>query len=315
MAVKSSEVDRALGLFVADTIAEWHRSGFLLAKEAEWGLPPSPYLQQQNQLFNQLDADGELLCRRGEDNRFPLPCQNQKLLKEAGVETTPNFDGIRGWLVDLGIDFVPLTDPYAGDILWQGIVLTLLLSLIAIVGSLLFGLVAAYSQLRGLWPLGWLFATIVQLFQKTPPILQLYIIFFGLGTVAANEWNITFNAIAVAGVVFSLYAGASNAVALLHAMENIGARYPYDPPYAHLAEVIESAFSALVANSVNIVKAIGIASVIAVPELISATNAILSEHGNSTEMMNFLMLFYFLLVAVAIVLLNSLRRVVNRWAS
>ena len=48
----------------------------------------------------------------------------------------------------------------------------------------------------------------------TPPILQLYVVFFGLGGLLAGGAGFTPGSFAVAAVVLSLYAGATNAVLL-----------------------------------------------------------------------------------------------------
>jgi polar amino acid transport system substrate-binding protein len=55
------------------------------------------------------------------------------------------------------------------------------------------------------------------------------------------------------------------------------------------------------------------ASVIAVPELISASTAIIAEHGNTGVMINVLMLIYFLLVLLTVRLFAVIeRRVLQR---
>jgi polar amino acid transport system substrate-binding protein len=73
------------------------------------------------------------------------------------------------------------------------------------------------------------------------------------------------------------------------------------------------AYTPVVAILVNVVKATGMASVIAVPELISASTAIVAEHGNTGVMMNVLMITYFLLVLLVVRLFAALeRRVLQR---
>jgi ABC-type amino acid transport system permease subunit len=50
------------------------------------------------------------------------------------------------------------------------------------------------------------------------------------------------------------------------------------------------------------------ASVIAVPELVSAATAIVAERGNAAVMMNVLMISYFLLVLAVVQFFNYLER-------
>ena len=64
----------------------------------------------------------------------------------------------------------------------------------------------------------------------------------------------------------------------------------------------------MVASLVNVVKATGMASVIAVPELVSAATAIVAEQGNPEVMMNVLMITYFLLVTTVVQIFNYLAR-------
>ncbi len=315
IAVSRAEQGGVLARFVEDTIAEWHRTGYLLEREAAWGIPTSRFLTEQNQLFSQRDESGQLICRRGEDSLFPFACRNQKLLKEAGVDQGVDAEGLRGTLLRMGIDFLPLKDPFAGKVLLKGIGITILLSLVAMAGSLGFGLLMAVAHSHSPGPLRWLIDAINGVFRMTPPILNLYIVFFGIGSLVAANWGFTFNAMIVACVVFSLYAGASNATILTKAIEILLKQRHDSHVMQVLPEAIQLGFTGLVANSVNIVKAVGIASVIAVPELISAANTILTENGNTLEMMNFLLVFYFILVALFLLLLNSLKTLVAKWAA
>lgn len=69
----------------------------------------------------------------------------------------------------------------------------------------------------------------------------------------------------------------------------------------------------MVASLINVVKATGMASVIAVPELISASTAIIAEQGNAAVMMNILMVTYFVLVLAVVQFFNLLeRRILQR---
>ena len=149
----------------------------------------------------------------------------------------------------------------------------------------------------------------------TPPIINLYIIFFGIGALITAKWGISLNAIVVSVVVFSLYAGSSNAAIIIKALDSLKIKAGDSESKPDLATAISISFTGLVANTVNIVKAIGIASVIAVPEVISTSNRILSENGNSLEMMNFMLVFYFGLVGIFLLILKGLNNKVKKWAA
>lgn len=51
MAVPLAERDGAFGRFIAQTIIEWHQTGYLIALEKKWNLPASPYLQMMHATY------------------------------------------------------------------------------------------------------------------------------------------------------------------------------------------------------------------------------------------------------------------------
>ena len=78
IAVRKGEGDAALGRFVADRIAEWHRSGRLVALQAKWGLPPSAFLDDQRALWSgALGRD----CARDAAGAFPAACLDDEVVR------------------------------------------------------------------------------------------------------------------------------------------------------------------------------------------------------------------------------------------
>ncbi len=143
IAIRQNSKDGVFANFLEDTIAEWHRTGYLLKKEAEWKIPKSRFLIEQNKIFNEKDEYGELKCRRDSDGKYPINCLNHKLAKKEGkVDILPS--GIRGVLIGMGFDFLPLKDSFVGMQLLKGIMLTIILSLICLIGSLLFGIFVSF---------------------------------------------------------------------------------------------------------------------------------------------------------------------------
>jgi polar amino acid transport system substrate-binding protein len=301
IAVQTPELYTAFGQLASQAVMDWHRSGKLLALEKKWGINNSQFLITQNTRWTEKDSDGNYKCNRLADNSFPSGCLSRKSIT-AAVAFKNNF------LSQWDIDFPPLYDNYSRTTLLKGIVLTLLLSLLAIVGSLLFGAlmgVTLYSLPKG-W--SWLVNRINDIFRMTPPLLNLYIIFFGLGGIAAIHYGIQFNAIAVAIIVFSLYAGSSNAALLCQALHAEAKHKSNSDVRAIFPSAFQHAYEGINANSINIVKAVGLASMIAVPELISSSNSIIAEYGSKSEMMSFLLVFYFSIVYCFIFLLNRLQQ-------
>lgn len=80
---------------------------------------------------------------------------------------------------------------------------TLLLSAFAIVGGAIVGLLLVTMRLVTFRPLGWLAIGYVQFFQATPPLMQLFLVFYG-----GSLFGIRFEAWTAALIAFSLYSSA-----------------------------------------------------------------------------------------------------------
>jgi polar amino acid transport system substrate-binding protein len=317
VAVRRGEGDAALGRFVADAVADWHRTGRLVALQRAWGLPDSGYLAAQHALWT-ATADGAPLCARGADGRFPAACL------DGGLAGT---DGERGalpaWATALqgaaGLDLAPLFDRLDRSRLLDGMRLTLGISLVAIAGALAIGVLLAWADHalpRG--PAGRLarlpLRALTTVARMTPPILQLYVVFFGLGGLLASGYDIRPGSFLVAALVFSLYAGASNTVLLGAALGRLRREIPAGPVHRLLPAALDRSYEGLVATSVNIVKAAGLASTIALAETVSAVNTIVAEGGDAATMMNLLLVFYLLFVLAVLGALRAGRGLVTRCA-
>lgn len=311
-AVSRAERDGPWGQLVSDSIIGWHRSGELSSVVSAWGLSTDGYLHQQQLLWSETDAQGRYICSRQADGSFPLACIDRKLaLATNHTDLQARFGVV---LRNLGLDFPPLYDAFSLSSLLEGLGLTLAISLTAMLGGLLFGTLVGTLHGRGNRLTRTLLNVVNATLRMTPPILSLYLIFFGIGSWAALQLGVTFNALVIACIVFSLYAGASNAVIFSVALQTVCQKQPEATLRQLLPETLDRAWSGLMANSVNIVKAVGIASTIAVPEIISAANSIISEHGTTSVVMNFLVLFYFGLISLMLWLLKHTKGWVRRWA-
>ena len=143
----------------------------------------------------------------------------------------------------------------------------------------------------------------------TPPLLLIYIVFFGLGHFIVTRFGWPLDGFLVASACLSLYAGCSTVFALLDASAVLQQRHPgYQLRWRTLLPALRLAYTPIVAILVNVVKATGMASAIAVPELIYASTALIAENGNRGVMMNVLMLTYFLLVLLVVYLFAVLER-------
>jgi polar amino acid transport system substrate-binding protein len=288
VAVPLGTGDDTLGRAIALTLDDWHRTGFLLAEEARWGLDCSPalvraYVERGGTLAGTPDA-----CRGVPEAALAAPPEPVPAKVEAG------------W------------SAYHVDLVLRGLVVTALLSVASIIGALAVGLAGAFlaHALPGgiVRPLG----HIAVVFQTTPPLLQLYIVFFGLGPLIGQALGVAVPALAVAVVVFSLYAGAAVAGLLVHTAGARGVRTTA-ALRAALPAVVDDAYAGIVAHLVNIVKAVGMASVIAVPEVVNALTTVAAERSETGGLMTALLVFYLGFVWLVLRALLHARRGLVGW--
>ena len=140
VAVRKGEADAALGRFASDLVADWHRSGRLIALQAKWGLPPSDFLSaQQGQWSRMEDGRPALPARRGLGVASGMPRRRGAGRRRAGRDA--RLGG-----TPAGANAAPLLDPLNRGRLLRGLGLTLGLSLVAVVGSLGVGVALAWAD-------------------------------------------------------------------------------------------------------------------------------------------------------------------------
>ena len=143
----------------------------------------------------------------------------------------------------------------------------------------------------------------------TPPLLLIYLVFFGIGRIIVSRFGWTFDGAAIAIFCLSTYTGCAIVSALLDAVAVLKEQEAgFSLRRRNLSQALRLAYAPVVASLVNVVKATAMASVIGVPELVSAATAIVAEQGNPAVMMNVLMITYFLLVMAIVQIFNFLER-------
>lgn len=300
IAIAAAERGSRLERFLSDSVADWHRTGTLMSVERRWGLKPSAFLAETNRLWTAAKPDGTPLCARTPDGEWPADCRNKALL------TSTDVGGLHrlGLLVKerTGLDLSLVYDDYDRGQFLHGLRVTAQLVVACLFGSLLVGLFGAILVEARVPLLGHAVTAVATLGRMTPPLLQMYVIFFGIGGIVVTRYGWTFDGFVVASACLSLYAGSANVFAFLEASAVV--RRTLDRDYRlglrNAGPALRLGFGALAASLVNIVKATGMASTIAVPELISASTAIVAERGNPEVMMNVLMVVYFLIVLAVV---------------
>lgn len=308
---------------VSDAVADWHRSGYLVELEAKWGIKQTAFLATMTRLWNQREAGGAFLCRRDADGQYPADCRPTRIDTQQVAVRQPG--ALERWLKSAGMNLTILYDPYDREQFLRGLGNTILLALGCILLSVTIGIIGAWLLGLRFAPVRWIATAYVEFFRYTPPLVQLYFFFFGIGAMlplvqASNGMETPLlGGFTWAVIALGVYAGASNTVifrtgidAVSQDVHDSAAALGYSPLKAYaliiLPLALRNCLAALNANLVNIVKATGLASAIAVPELLYVTNQIWPEEGNTVEMMNVLLVTFFLLVSVLVYLMHRLER-------
>lgn len=292
---------------LADTVAAWHRSGFLIERERHWGIRPSRFLHDMQSLWNLKDADGTPVCRRTADGEWASQCRNSTFVASSDVG---GVHGLGLWLKERsGVDLSYVYDPYDRSRMLRGISHSLLLVIASIIGSLLLGYLAArlYDSggkfVRGSVKCWGVYG------QMTPPLLQMYLLFFGLGAVLWETTGTVISAVLVAVACLCFNSGTTVMRVLLDTTSLLRSKNPdHRLSLATLPGTLELCSPSIKAVLVNVTKQTMLASAIAVPEILSVTAAIMADQGNIAVMMNTLLLSFLLLTSLVIRALDHLER-------
>lgn len=302
-----SELERELG----NLVARWHRDGTLIARERAWDILPNRFLQDANRLWNERRPDGGYLCERDAQGQWPAACRNSAFVTSADVG---GLQGIGLWVREtFGLDFSFVYDPFDRERYLVGIGWTLVLCALTIIASLAFAFLGAAVVAARVPVLSGLMSAFGNFGRMTPVLLQMYLVFFWLSSIAWASFGISLSPVLIAVVCLALYHGCIIAYAFLDAAEHIHESCPgfrFTPAYF---PVLLAEASVGVRNTLtNLVKASTIASAIAVPELLSATIAIIADRGNVFLMMNALLVAFYLMTAFWIVVFEGFEQWLRR---
>lgn len=230
------------------------------------------------------------------------------------------------WLYQkYGINLVVFYNSYDRGMFFNGLYLTIQMSVTCIIFSIIIGVLGAWMQGSALKIPRIMVYWYIQFFRNTPPLVQLYFFYFAIGNVlprienAGGGTSPLFSNLQWAIISFSFFAGAFNIeifragieavpTSTIEAAESLG----YSRLKAYISIVLPLAFRislpALNNNLVNLVKTTTLAYAIAVPELLYVTAQIWSEEANVREMMNLLLFIYIAIIGVLIFFMNRLER-------
>ena len=205
----------------------------------------------------------------------------------------------------------------------SGFLMTVKLSAACIFLSVLIGIAGAWLQGSRLRVTRSVVHWYIQFFRNTPPLVQLYFFYFGVGSLltAAGAGQVVSN-VAWAIIALSFFAGAFNVEIFrsgieavpkttIEAAESLG----FSRLRTYLLIVFPLAFRislpALNNNLVNLVKTTTLTYAIAVPEMLYMSSQIWSDELNVAEMMNVLLICYFLLVGVLVYVMHRWERAIK----
>lgn len=224
-----------------------------------------------------------------------------------------------------GIDLTVFHDPFDRARFAAGLVTTLTLSSLCLVISLAIGVIGAWL-LDARWPLvRRLVRGYIQAFRNTPPLVQLYFLYFGVGgllprlPLPGGGSDPLLGSMAWAVIALSLFAGAFNIEIFRSGIEAVprptidaALTLGYDRfgLYWHvvLPLALRICLPALNNNLVNLVKTTTLAYAIGVPELLYVSAQIWADELNVREMMNLLLVLYVGIVGLLVLALNRLER-------
>jgi polar amino acid transport system permease protein len=227
------------------------------------------------------------------------------------------------WLYDAtGINLTIFYDAFDRGRFASGFWMTVRLSVICIGTSVVIGVVGAWIQGSRFRIARTIVYWYIQAFRNTPPLVQLYFFYFGLGALSKGAGGPLVTNVTWAIISLSFFAGAFNVEIFragveavprttLEAAESLG----FSRLQAYVRVVLPLAFRislpALNNNLVNLVKTTTLAYAIAVPEMLYVSSQIWSDELNVPVMMNVLLICYFVLVGVLVYLMHRWERAIR----
>ena len=232
------------------------------------------------------------------------------------------------WLHDAtGINLTIFYDKFDRGRFASGFLMTLWLASVCILFSVLIGIVGAWLQGSRLRITRNIVHWYIQFFRNTPPLVQLYFFYFGVGSLLSGQ-NASGGAVPLisnvtwAMVSLSFFAGAFNVEIFrsgieavprttVEAAEALGYTRLKAYVYVVLPLALRVCLPALNNNLINLLKTTTLAYAIAVPETLYAVKQIWSESQNVLEMMIVLLATYAVLVGVLVWIMHRWERVLR----
>ena len=237
----------------------------------------------------------------------------------------PIYNWFREFYERTGINLNFIYDDFDRARMIKGFILTVELAVITIVLSVLVGIAGAWLQRSKLVWIRRIVAGFISFFRNTPPLVQIYFFYFGLGYLlprvsdGAGAMIPMISNVQWAIISLSLFAGAFNIEIFRSGIEaipketteaatSLGLSRWQNYRLIVLPLAVRVCLPALGNNLVNLVKTTNLAYAIAVPELLYVSKQIWSDATNVREMMIFVLVAYLFLVFVLVGILKVIER-------
>jgi polar amino acid transport system substrate-binding protein len=295
--ISRNETETELDVWLGNVIADWHRSGFLIEREKAWGIQETRFLKDAQARWGERDDKGGFVCDRDVNGLWPVQCRNSTFVRSTEVE---GLQKIGLWIKEnAGMNLTLVFDPYDRALFLKGVLYSLVLTGGCIALSMALGAAGALVAESRFTRLGTMVRGVAVWGRMTPPLLWMYLLFFGVGAWLWTAAGVRLSPFWVALWCMSFYTAASVMNTVLESAMHIRNDRPgFQLSYANFRSVVEFSAGPVKAALINVVKQSVMASAIAVPELISATTAIMSDQGNVGVMMNAFLISFLLLISL-----------------
>jgi len=280
LVINKGAKSQSLGKALEDITINWQRNATLYTFASKWLLPEQNYLANRSKIWNQQEQDGQYVCRFNQAHQLPSQC-DQSPIDKPTIQTSwwPFDDHDTSWLLTA---------------LYQ----TLLFTLAVVFLTLFFAYIFTLFSLLSNPYLRKLINSLINVQRSIPPIVLLYLLYFGLFSYPYGQggftWAFVGGAIATALLVLSLYTAAGISSLLEDSIESLQLSRKYSNLHCAFSECQHG----IIANLINLVKASAMASALSVPNAILVTTSLVASQGHTLFLMTLLMFFYFFEVMI-----------------
>lgn len=295
--IARAERGTALDIKLGDMLADLHRTGWLIESSKKWGIDTTDWLVKQKELWSRRDASGQYACIRNGSGLWAAECRSTEYVSSAEVK---GLQAVGLWIKEqTGIDLNFIYDPYDRMHFLQGVFYTMLLIACGVIISLMLGMAVAVAiDGKKSW-MSRIISAVMAYGRMTPPLLMMYLIFFGIGGWLMREFGVKVPAFPVAAFCLGYYTSGLIMSAFLEAAKHIRTYEPtFVLSYNNLSKTAEYSNWPIKQGLINLTKQTMIASAIAIPELLSASSLLIAEKGNIFLIMTVLLITFYLITNI-----------------